>query len=358
MRALRWHGREDIRLDDVDEPVTDARFDALVAVDLCGICGTDLSEYRYGPAMIRSSPHPLTGAQPPVTLGHELVGTLLEGRSPDGAILPGARVTVDACLRCGTCSACVRGDYHRCRYGGSIGLHSDGGFAPLVAVPSACLVAVPDGVTDEQAALSEPFAVGLHALDRGAWQAGDAVVVLGFGPIGAATALIAQALGASPLVVERDPDRLAIAGRLGLGTVPAGDDLSRTVRGRLGGAGADVVVECTGVAELVAQAIDCAGRGGRIVLAGLPADTSRIDTRRLTLFERTLTGSLGYRHDLPRVLDLVAAGRLDPAAVVGATVPLDEAVEAFARLASSGSPAIKTLVRVRDGVERRSAHAS
>jgi (R,R)-butanediol dehydrogenase/meso-butanediol dehydrogenase/diacetyl reductase len=303
--------------------------------------------------MIHPSAHPLSGQAPPVTLGHELVGTLVEGQSPDGAIQPGARVTVDACLRCGTCAACVRGQYHRCRYGGSIGLHTDGGFARSVAVPSSCLVAVPDGVSDEQAALSEPFAVGLHALDRGGVRAGDVVVVLGFGPIGAAAALVARALGATPMVVERDDARLQTAQRLGLATIDAGDDLRRAVRAATAGAGADVLVECTGVAALVAPAIECVARGGTIVLAGLPADPVQIDPRRLTLFERTLTGSLGYVHDLPRVLALVDGGRLDPAQVVGETVDLDEAPAAFERMAAGTSASIKTLVAVGAAVAGR-----
>lgn len=347
MRALRWHGPRDIRLDDVPEPTTTATLDALIALDLCGICGTDLAEYRDGPGMIASSPHPLSGRQPPITLGHEFVGTLREGRSPDGTIVPGMRVTVDACLRCGVCSACVRGDYHRCRYGGSIGLHSDGGFAAVVAVPAACLVAVPDGVTDLQAALTEPFAVGLHALERGGLGPGDTVVVLGFGPIGAASALVAQALGAAPVVVERHEGRRAAAERLGLRTVDAGEGLARRIRQSVGGGGADVVVESTGVAALVPQAVECASRGGRIVLAGLPHETSSVDMRRLTLFERSLIGTLGYRHDCPRVLALVAAGRLDPEVIVTDVVPLGEAVSTIERLATGPGSSIKTLVQLR-----------
>jgi (R,R)-butanediol dehydrogenase/meso-butanediol dehydrogenase/diacetyl reductase len=348
MRALRWHDREDVRLDDVPQPEPTPLLDALVRVDLCGLCGTDLAEYRSGPGMIRRDRHPLSGQEPPVTLGHEFVGTLVEGRSPDGTIAPGARVTVDACLRCGTCAACVRGDYHRCRYGGSIGLHSDGGFARYAAVPGACLVAVPEGVTDEQAALTEPFAVALHALERGGYAAGDTVVVFGFGPIGAAAALVAQALGASPVVVELDPVRAAAAERLGLSTLDAGDDVHRRVRAVVGGGGADVVVESTGVAAVVPQAVECAARGGRIVLAGLPSRPSEIDVRRLTLFERSLVGSLGYRHDCSKILGLVAAGRLDPAAIVTDVVALDDAVALVQRLASGPGTTIKALVALAD----------
>lgn len=348
MKALRWHGRGDVRLDDVPEPRPEGATDALIEVSLCGICGTDISEVRSGPGMISLRPHPLSGQAAPVTLGHELVGTLLEGSSPDGAIEPGDRVTVDACWRCGTCPACLRGDYHLCPRSGAIGLHSDGGFAPLVAVPSYTLVAVPDAVDDRQAAQTEPFAVALHALERAATGAGDSVLVLGFGPIGAASALLARALGAFPHVVELDEARRARAEELGLATIEAGEELPRRVRRTLGGGGAEVVVESTGVAALASVAIECATRGGRVAMVGLPSTPSEIDTRRLTLFERSLVGSLGYRHDLPRVLDLVAAGDVDPAPLAEATIGLDQAAEELTRLAASPGGSIKTLVEVRE----------
>lgn len=344
MQALRWHGREDIRLDDVEQPQQTALLNAVIEVELCGICGTDLSEYRYGPQMIRSTPHPLSGEAPPITLGHEFVGRLVDGTSLDRSINPGDRVTVDACLRCGECSACVRGDYHRCRYGGSIGLHSDGGFARFVAVPSACLVAVPDEVSDEQAALTEPLAVGLHALERADYRAGDIVVVLGYGPIGAGVALLAQALGAAPVVVELDPVRLKAAADLGFATVAGGEDMPRRVKEIVGKAGADIVVESTGAAPVLPDAIACAARGGRIVLAGLPSRSSEIDARQITLYERSLVGSLGYRHDCPKVLELVRAGRLDPSLIVTDRVPLSDATSTIEQLAAGPGATIKALV--------------
>ncbi len=344
MIALRWHDRADVRLDDVPEPTPTPPRNALVEVSRCGICGSDLAEFRYGPVLIRRAPHPISGQAPPITLGHELVGTLREGSSPDGMIQPGARVTVDACLRCGSCAACVRGDYHRCRYGGSIGLHSDGAFAELVAVPDYTLVAVPDEVADDQAALTEPFAVALHGLERARVTAASSVLVLGFGPIGAACALVARALSAEPLVVEISDERRAAAERLGIATIDPGDDLPRRVRRAVGGGGTDVVVESTGVADLVATAVDCAARGGRVVLLGLAPQPATLDPKRLTLFERELVGSLGYRHDLPRVVLMVAAGALDPAAIVGTVVPLSDAPEAMTEMSRGPAGPIKVLV--------------
>lgn len=367
MRALRWHGRDDVRLEEVPEPALGGEHaDALIEVSLCGVCGTDLAELRHGPVMIRPDAHPLSGQAPPVTLGHELVGTLLETAEPAALgsaalgsaaprpaaaaapLRPGTRVTVDACLRCGSCSACLRGDYHMCRFGGSIGLHTDGGFAPLVAVPSYALVPVPDGVTDRQAALTEPFAVALHGLDRAGPVSARDVLVMGFGAIGAASALTARALGASVHVVEPHAGRRARAESLGLHTLDPGEDLARRVRRQIGDGGAEVVIDSTGVAEVAVVAVECAARGGRIALLGLPKAPSSLDTRRLTLFERTLIGSLGYRHDLPRVLRLVADGLLDPEQIVGGTVALAEAAAALRTLAYDPGDAIKVLVDVHD----------
>ncbi len=342
MLALRWHGRQDLRLEEVEAPAPEPGF-AIVAVDYCGICGSDLAEFVAGPVLIRSSPHPLTGQAQPITLGHELSGRIVH--AAEGGLPEGARVTVDACWRCGRCEACTTGDYHLCRLGGSVGLHSDGAFAPLVRVPDYTLVPLADSVSSEQGALTEPFAVALHALKRGALAPGESVLVLGFGPIGAAGALVARALGGIPLVVERSELRSAAAERLGFRTVEAGEELPRRVRQAVGGGGVHVVLEATGAAGLVPVAVECARRGGRIVLVSLTKQTAAVDPLRLTFFERSLLGSLGYRHDLPAVVAMVGAGLLEPSAIVTDVVPLVRAPDAFARLAEGPGGDIKVLVR-------------
>jgi (R,R)-butanediol dehydrogenase/meso-butanediol dehydrogenase/diacetyl reductase len=342
MLALRWHAAGDLRVEDVPEPEGGPGM-AVVEVAACGICGSDLAEFKAGPKMIRTSPHPLTGRMPPLTLGHEFAGRVVSA-SDDETWPEGTRVTADACWRCGRCEACVAGDYHMCRYGGSIGLHSDGAFARFVAVPEYTLVRVPDGVSDRAAAMTEPLAVGLHALDRGGTRAGDAVLVLGFGPIGAAAAVLARALGATPVVVEIDSARAECARALGFATLDVGDDLPRRVRRAVGGGGAPVVIESTGVASVLPQAIECAARGGRIVAVGLTGAPSAIDSSRLTFYERSLVGSLGYRHDLPRVIRMVADGLVDPEPLISGTVPLSAAPETFASLASSPGDRVKVMV--------------
>ena len=348
MPAVRWHGRLDVRLDEVPEPGTPGPGMVTVAVAWCGICGTDVSEYQYGPLMIRNDLHPLTGRAPPITLGHEFSGRVTAlGEGVEG-VAEGQRVVIDACWRCGRCPFCLRGDYHLCLQGGSVGLHSDGGLAPLAQVPAYTVVPVPDTVPDRTAALTEPLAVALHALDQARLAVGGVAVVVGFGPVGAAVGLLARQAGVRVLVAEAGPGRRALAGGLGFEEVfdPAAQDLRRQVRGRTGGLGADAVVDCTGKQSVVASSVELARRGGTIVVVGLGPGPASLDTNRLVLFERRLVGSLGYRHDLPRVLSLLERGVPFLEALVTDDVPLKDAASwGLQALAADPDAHLKILVR-------------
>ena len=185
MNASRWHGREDVRLKDVPDAAVDGFADCLIEVlDVRDLAAATSPSTGWGP-MMSARPHPLSGREPPITLGHELVGVLVEGGSVDGSIQPGDRVAVDACLRCEKCAACLRGDYHLCRYGGSVGLPLRRAACTAARRPGLHPGRRPDEVSDSQAASStEPFAVALHAVERGELGGGDYVLVLGFGPIG------------------------------------------------------------------------------------------------------------------------------------------------------------------------------
>jgi (R,R)-butanediol dehydrogenase/meso-butanediol dehydrogenase/diacetyl reductase len=346
MLALRWHGRLDIRLEEVELtlPLDPDRIEIEVA--FCGICGSDLAEYRGGPFSIRSRPHSLTGQGSPVTLGHEFSGRIVAVGSAVKGLSVGDRVAADACWRCGECPACRAGSYNLCPDGGSIGLASDGGFASRVRFPSYCAVPLPDEVSDEAGALLEPLAVALHALDRGHAKAGDVVVVLGFGPIGAAVAVVARAIGLSVLVSEPQSGRRAKATSLGFETqAPEGDarDVTREIRDRTGG-GAELVLDCTGIAAVLAMAPDMTTRGGTVVLVGLPKKHPDLDAGKLVLYERSIIASLGYVHDLPRVAKLIAAGSLDATQLISGTVALRDAPSEFARLTADPGDSIKVLV--------------
>ena len=307
MLAARWHAARDVRLEDVPEPEPGLG-EVLVEVVCAAVCGSDVAEYRDGPHVIPvSRPHPLTGRTAPVTLGHEYSGRVAAlGEGVQGFRI-GDRVCSDSCLRCNRCRWCLRGEYNICRAGGSVGLHLDGAFARYLAVPAYTLVKLSDAVSARAGALVEPLAVGLHAVTQGRSRAGDDIVVVGFGMIGCATAMAAMALGAGDvIVVEPRQDRARLALDLGVTRVLAADleAARREVR-------ADIVVECSGRAELAAGALELARRGGRLVLAGIPHAPSQLDLSRVVYFEREVIGALGYRFDLERVVALMGAGRLN-----------------------------------------------
>ncbi|MBB4689210.1 zinc-binding dehydrogenase [Amycolatopsis jiangsuensis] len=347
MRALRWHGKGELRLDDVREPAPPAPGQAVLEVSFCGICGTDLHEVADGPNLIRAGAHPLTGVTPPITLGHEMSGTVTALGSPSPGVEVGTRVAVDPCLRCGVCRWCLHGEYHICAKGGSVGLAADGGFASHVSVPVEGLVPIPDGVTDRMAALAEPLAVGLHAVRRAGVQPGDNVLLLGAGPIGVAALLSAKLAGAAAIYVsEPVAARARTASGLGATEVydPARSDVRREVFLRTGRIGPDVVVEATGRPELVELAITTARRGGRVVLCGISGASATVPITQIVPFERTILGSLGYNHDIPRVLDLMATGRLDPAPLLTGVRPLSAGQDAFAELAADRGSHLKILL--------------
>jgi (R,R)-butanediol dehydrogenase/meso-butanediol dehydrogenase/diacetyl reductase len=347
MLAVRWHGNRDVRVDDVelDGPVGDGMIEAEVA--FCGICGSDVAEFAMGPYAIRLRPHALSAQEPPVTLGHEFSARVTAVGS--GVELPiGTRVAADACWRCGTCDACVQGDYNRCLLGGSIGLCSDGAMAPRVRFPAYAVVPLPDQVSDRQGALLEPLAVGLHAIDRSSARAGDHVVVLGFGAIGACTAMIARAVGLDVLVLEPNAARRQRAVDLGFAVHELTRDTrsdARAIRDRTGG-GAHAVVDATGVAAALESALDLTRRGAVIVLVGLPKTPPSLDATKIVLFERSIVGSLGYVHDLPRVAQLIASGALVPDGLITRVVPLQQGPDELARLATAPGDDIKVLLDV------------
>jgi L-iditol 2-dehydrogenase len=261
MRALvktaRGVGR--LALRDRPEPVPIPGW-VTIAVRYAGICGTDVhivaDEFPYWP---------------PVTLGHEFVGTVVRlGDGVDPAWL-GARVVSEPhSLACGTCHLCRRGFAELCASKRSPGWGIDGAFASQLAMPAHLLHRVPDGVSDLAAALAEPMAVSVSALARAGVDAGDTVLIVGPGPVGILLAAAARVMGAATVVVagRHDSDRLRFVASVGARTA-VGDAALELVRDHTAGRGADLVVDATGSAEAIALALGAVRRRGRLVAVGM-----------------------------------------------------------------------------------------
>lgn len=216
MKAVVFHGKEDVRVEDVAEPRAGKGMVKLRNA-YAGICGSDLHVY-FSPessGMDYTRPHPVTGSMAPQILGHEFSGTVAELGEGVTNLAAGDRVSVWPIYYCGECAACEKGLYNVCRKIGFHGLTSDGGgMAKYTTVPADRLHKLPRNVDLRMGALVEPMAVSWHAVERGRIEAGQTALVSGAGPIGIGVWFALRARGVETIIVSEPSEgrRAAIAG--------------------------------------------------------------------------------------------------------------------------------------------------
>ncbi len=328
MRALV---KEDVGLDrvvfrDWPAPVPGAD-EILVRVQAAAVCASDIHLWRDEFL-----------CAPPFVLGHEFSGQVEQVGANVTNVRPGDRiVSENNPYACGHCRVCRAGFPNVCPDKRAIGFKSDGCFADRLKLPAKLVHKVPAGVSPVAAALSEPLAVAIHAVeDRCGIEPGDVVVVLGPGAIGLLCAQVARAEGAARVIVagtDRDePQRLACARQLGFETANVQrENLEERVKQLTGGLGADVVVEAAGVAPAIESAIRLVRRAGRIVVLGLTGKKS------VTVEWDQMVGK-GLRVDFSfssrtrnwvKAMEYLAAGTVATLPLVTARVPLEDWRAAF-----------------------------
>jgi (R,R)-butanediol dehydrogenase/meso-butanediol dehydrogenase/diacetyl reductase len=342
VKAARYHGREDVRIEDVPEPPPPGPGQMVLEVVRAGICGTDLHEYRYGPSALPTGPHPVTGRSLPITIGHEFIGRVREVGPGVVGFRPGDRVASGAGVSCGRCDACRRGETHLCRRYYTLGFQDDGGLAEYVLVPADTCHLVPPGVSDDDAVLAQPLASAIHAFRRSAHPPGEPLLVLGVGAIGSLFLAVATAEGVPVVAADRDPRARERALRLGavraatLEEIPTDGD----------GSGAfATVVDCTGRAEMLPAAARAVRPGGTVLLVGLQPKPVLFDFRQLVVREITVRTSNAHvcGTDLPAALAFLANRPLADV-IVDRVVPLTALVDEGFRPALRGETHGKVLV--------------
>lgn len=284
MRAVRWHARDDVRLDEVPVP-TPSDTQVLVRIEAAAICGTDVDEVRHGPITVPVRPHPVNGRSAPITLGHEMVGVVTEAGPASGMAI-GARVAPWPSNPCGRCPDCTTGHANRCARQVALGMSADGGMADFLLVEGNRCVPVGTDVAPERAVLVEPFAVALHGVHQ-VDIAGRRVGVVGIGSLGLCVVEAAVLAGAGEIVavsrseVARDAAREAGATEV----LPLE---------RAGEVDAEVVFETAGAAPAVAASFTAVRRGGRIIVMGGHPGPTEIDLLDLVIREVTLQGSVSH----------------------------------------------------------------
>jgi len=347
MRAARWHGRHDVRVEEV--PVPEPQPDqALVAVEWCGICGTDLEEYKEGPVSIPvGEPHPLTGRKAPVTLGHEIVGRVVEPARDGSGPPEGARVIPDVVLGCGECYWCRRHQEGLCVRHVVVGLHTDGGLAEYVASTARTCVPVPEALDADVAALAEPTSVAVRALNKAPRPVGSSLLVIGAGTIGLLVVQVARVSGfGNTVAVDTNERRRDLALRLGADFAPAPKEVEEVLQEATGGIGPDVVVECSGVQGLPREAIRLSRRGGTTVLVGIHQHDEPFDLLEAVLHEKHIVGSAAHLwdEDVAVAVDLMARGHVDGRPLITTRVALEEIVEEGFEVLGASADVLKVLV--------------
>jgi L-iditol 2-dehydrogenase len=317
MRVARLHGRRDVRIHEEERPKPGPG-QALVRVEAVGLCGSDLHWFEEGGIGTNRISRPIVP-------GHEMAG-----RTEDGRL-----VAIEPAIPCGSCALCLEGHPNLCptiRFSGQG--EDDGSMREWMAWPGNCLFPLPDGLTATDGAMLEPLGVAIHTVDLAHVRPGTRAGVFGSGPIGLFCLQVAKAAGAARLVatdLASREHRLAAARALGAEAFAAEDGREgRPIRELVGGHGLDVAIEAAGEQAAVDAAVEAVRPGGRVVLAGIPAD-ERTSFKVSSARRKGLTIVLVRRmkHTYPRAIALAVAGRVDLRSVVTHRFPLADAARAF-----------------------------
>jgi L-iditol 2-dehydrogenase len=311
--------------------------EVLIRVEAVGICGSDVHIYEWTPgyeAIARYFPR---------IIGHEFSGEIVEiGTGGRGGFPIGEKVTSETCQSCGQCFYCKMGEgiicLHRYEFG-RIGFERDGAMAEYVVVPEECLHRVPPGVTMEEAAMIEPAAVALGAVERADFFPGDPAIVIGPGPIGLMILQICKARGAGSVGVvglAADRNRLEVAKELGADYVLSGgpEENLKIIIERTRGLGAATVFEVSGSARAAVSGLPMLRRTGEMILVGIYPEPVPVDaTHHLVRPRRTIKGSYGGASlDWDRILNLISAKRIQLAPLISEIIPLERAQDGFEKL--------------------------
>lgn len=348
MRAARFYDRKDIRVEEIDNP-TAGSGEVLIDVAWCGLCGTDLHEYLDGPIFIppKGQPHPISGDEAPVTIGHEMSGTVASWGDGIDDLEVGQHVVVEPYI--------IREEYKDTEnYQLSpdmnfIGLGGrGGGLAEQISVDRHWVHPISNDVGLDEAALIEPLSVAHHAYVRSGGQVGDVAIVGGAGPIGVLTAAVLKGAGLRVYVSELSELRRQKA--LDAGVVddafdPREVDVAEKIHELTNGKGADVGFEATSVDVVLDMLLDAVRPAGVIVNESIWGHSPEVALHKLVMKEIDLRGTIGYQNDHAETIKMVEEDTVDLKPFITGKIGLDGLIdEGFDTLINRNETAVKILV--------------
>ena len=337
MKASRFLGNKTFAVADLPTPHAGPG-ELVLRNQVCGVCGTDVHIYHGEPGS--------ADVNPPVVLGHEYSGEVVEVGEGVTGFAVGNHVTVDPNIYCGHCAYCQNGKKQLCPSMEAIGVTRDGGFAQYSRIPASQAFKLEPTVPWEAAAMAEPLACCLHGIDLAGIQVGDKVCVVGGGAIGLLMVQLAKLSGASQIVLsEPNEKRRQVGLQLGANAAldPTRPDAQEAFAQVLGG-GANVVIECVGNVPAVKSAFQFAGKGATVLLFSVPKVDATFDLPLFDVYKKELTikGSFVNPDTHARAVALINSGKVDFGPIITHRFPLDQLPEAIAMQMSDAS--IKVVV--------------
>jgi len=341
MQSLLLEKPREFRFVEIAEPAAPLAGEAVVRVHAVGICGTDYGGY-LGKMPFFSYPR---------IPGHEL-GVEVVAVGPGVVnVKAGDRCCVEPYINCQACYSCRRGLTNCCEHHQTLGVHCDGGLRPLFTVPARKLHPSPN-LSHAQNALVETLAIGCHAIDRGHPRPGENVLIIGAGPIGLSALEFAKLSGARVIVMDMIESRLAfVRDTMGVAdTLVATGDASdeQQIAGLTDGRMCDLVVDATGSAASMANALKLCSFGGRLVYVGI-TQSDLVFPHAPVMHRRELTilaSRNALSRDFARIIGLIETGTIDTGPWITHHVPFADTIAAFPRLMEPASGVLKAVIEM------------
>ncbi len=339
MQALVWEGPRQMNLRETPKPQP-AADEVLIRIAFSGICGSELGGY-LGHNSLRV---------PPLIMGHEFSGEIValgeQAASINSALAAGQRVTVNPLISPPWSKAALKGRHNLTLPRNILGIHRPGSYAEFITAPAQNVYPLPDSMSLEHAALTEPMACALRAAKLSGASATDRVLITGLGPIGLLTLQVIHALGAREIFAsDTDPERRAIGAQFGAHVLdPRTENVVETIKAATAGEGVNMAIDAVGANATRRECIDAVTPGGRVVLTGLHEEESPLQANYIIRNEINIQGSFAYTPiDFEDAFAWLAAGRItiDPWIL---KAPLAEGGAMFERLLSNPGPVAKILL--------------
>jgi 2-desacetyl-2-hydroxyethyl bacteriochlorophyllide A dehydrogenase len=316
----------------------------LIKVKAAGISGQDVKAYQgTHPAVIY-----------PIILGNEFSGEVAALGEDVEDINVGDGVIIEPLFNCGKCPACLAGDYNLCSELVMIGYQTHGSFAEYTIAKASMLHPKDELLSFEEAALIGPLAVAVHAVKRAGISVGDSVVILGAGSVGLFTLQVARKAGAKVIVTDVIDEKLHLAASLGADYVLNANtsDPRELMMAITRDRGADVVMECVGTPQTIAQTVTLVRKGGTIVMVGWTGNESdQMSLTRITTGEISLLGSATYCRDFPTAIELAISGDVNLNSIISHEFELSQVGEALEETSEDQNEVIKAMVSFPEEVE-------